>query len=497
MVTNKRDDKTRYLAEWISQVRFEDIPARVIRKAKLQFLSIWASACAGSRTPGVKALLKTVEGWDEGASCTLLPPGKKTSLRGAILFNSGASIALDYDDYLLAAHTGVSAVPLALAFSEKLKLSGRDLLLLQVIVNEVAGRIGASVALGPQNGQAWSFVHLGGGAAAASRAFGLSPEETTNALGAAFYQSTFTIWPGFMGPHTKLLTAGLPATIGVLGAELARSGFTGSPEILEHPIGFINCFADIPTPAMISGLGKAWVTDTLCLKVYPACAYVDPVADCVEQILKQHPGGIKPEQVEEVVVSGGITSFLMDELSSPFTSPEKIERNQATIVLNFNLPYNVAAFLLDGELTPRQLTLERARDPKIWELAKRVRTVNDPRVARAQLNSLLSLEPLPDLKTLAGGNFDLADFHLEKLEVHFSGRVEIRMKNGKVYAATQDIPFGAAGRPLEETEKLIREKFIREGTPVLGEAKVNRALELVAGLDELTDLRELISSLIQ
>jgi hypothetical protein len=70
------------------------------------------------------------------------------------------------------------------------------------------------------------------------------------------------------------------------------------------------------------------------------------------------------------------------------------------------------------------------------------------------------------------------------------------MKNGKVYTATQDIPYGAAGRPIEETEKLIREKFIREGTPVLGEARVNRALELVSNLDQISDLSELTQNLI-
>jgi 2-methylcitrate dehydratase PrpD len=121
-----------------------------------------------------------------------------------------------------------------------------------------------------------------GGAVAAGKLLGLDEPQITNAIGIALSQSTFPILRGFMGPHSKLLTTGIPAQLGVQAAYFAMNNFTGAADIIENPIGFCNMMADIPLQFMVtSALGEAWVTDTICYKLYPGCAYIDGIADCI------------------------------------------------------------------------------------------------------------------------------------------------------------------------------------------------------------------------
>ena len=124
------------LAKFIKNTQYENIPKKIVEITKQQIFSILGAIYAGSTTEAAKILEKTaISELDDGIKeVTIIPSGKKTSLREAIMVNEGNAIALDYDDYLFFAHTGVSVVPLALSLAEKLDLSGKDVLTL-IIMN--------------------------------------------------------------------------------------------------------------------------------------------------------------------------------------------------------------------------------------------------------------------------------------------------------------------------------------------------------------------------
>src|SRR5207247_2289248 len=84
-------------------------------------------------------------------------------------------------------------------------------LVAQIAGNELAGRLGAALLLGPHNGQFWASIHCASGAAAAGVAMGLDADRLAHALAIALYQPPYGLLPGFMGPRTKLLTAAEPA----------------------------------------------------------------------------------------------------------------------------------------------------------------------------------------------------------------------------------------------------------------------------------------------
>ncbi|MHA1264776.1 MAG: MmgE/PrpD family protein [Candidatus Helarchaeota archaeon] len=475
------------LAQFVVNLKYEQIPSRIIKKAKEQILGVLAALYAGSQTLPGKIMVKTIKDWGDREEASLIPSGFMTSVRSAVLGNSSVGVALDYVDYLLSGHTGISAVPVSLAIGEKLERSGKEVLVAQILANEIEGRLGTSVFVGPQNGQCWSYIHLIGGAVAAGRLLDLDEAQIANAIGIALSQSIFTILRGFMGPHSKLLTTGAPSQLGVQAAYLAMNGFTGAADIIENPIGFCNLMADIPLKFVVTdALGKAWVTDTLCYKIYPGCAYIDGMADCIQKILAKNPN-LNSDDIEEIIVYSSVLTSVMNDLALPYTSLDHLQKEKSHVALNFSIPYNAAVMLIDKELTPNQFTQDRILDPKVHELAKKVRIEADLATSLDLLEALPSIR-LPSLKDLVNGKFSLKDANLEKVKVGFGAKVKIKLRDETVYKATQKTPLGTPGNyiPLER-------KYRQEAKAVkFPKEKIDNAIHVVNNLENVPNIKELI-----
>ena len=207
------------IGSWAASLNRDDLPQPVIDRALLQRTSMLAARAAGEEAAATAA--------------TVAPEGEL----GEIYRNAAASIAHDWDDYLFMGHTGHSAVWTATAFCSDPERA----LLAQVAANEVAGRLGAALFLGPHNGQFWASIHCASAAVAAAIGLGLDAGETANAVAIAMYQPPYGMWPGFMGPASKLLTAAEPAIQGARAALLARAGLDGALDVIEHPRGVLAC----------------------------------------------------------------------------------------------------------------------------------------------------------------------------------------------------------------------------------------------------------------
>jgi 2-methylcitrate dehydratase PrpD len=522
------------LAEWICALDYASIPERVLERARHQVLNVLAAVHAGSETHAGRAVLAAARGFGGAGPCTVIPTGEKLPLHDAVLVNSAFSMALDYDDYLYMGHTGHSAVLASWAIAEAEKSSTRDFITAQVIANEIGGRVGASAVLGPQNGQAWSFLHAVEGAAVAAKLYDLSVEQTAHALAIAMYQPTFTLWPGFMGPESKVLTAAGPTVTGMQAAAFARQGLTGASRIFEHPRkGFWASFTYAPMPEMLSGLGQAWVTDTLTFKKHPGCAYIDTTLDALFDALREfdhdHGRAIAPSEVARIVVRASLLTVEMDNLSA-----EHVDASAALspVNINFSIPFNVAIGVIAGRHSAAELSqafLDR-HEHEIRELAGRTELEHDWSmsfdVARAFAGALgrnspaRRLGPRDVVRVLAGyasqmggtkaHSLDLpalarrsaaalarlvadfakqgrqvgaraelglaqADFTRFRMALPASVRIETLL--GEHYKARQNVPFGAPGQ--ERYFETVIEKFLLETEARLGTERAGRALELV------------------
>jgi len=462
------------LAEWVASTTFDDIPARVVEEAKSQILSVLGAVHAGAATDAGCAVVATVSEWPGRPEATLIPSGTRSSVYNAVYANAALSMALDYDDYLFAGHTGHSAVLASLALAEKLGRAGRDVLTAQIVANEVEGRVGASVLFGPQNGQLWTFIHLVGGAVSAAKLAGLDAVTTRSALGIALLQPPYGLWAGFFGSEAKTLMASGPTTAGIQAADLAAHGLGGSPDVIEHPQGFVQAFTHTPLLGAYSGLGTTWLTETLCYKLYPGCAYLDTAIDCV--LALAGAGSIDPARIAAIEVAAGPLTLGMEALAAahvkgPASTP---------VALNFSLPYSAAVALIDRELTPRQFARARIADPAVWALAAKVRvTLDEEFAARTRASSLVRMGDGD-----SGPHLDLATADLSRHRMSFGARVRITCDDGRTLEKAEEVPRGGWGRPPDEKRRAAEEKFLREATPALGCARAAEALAMVGALDE-------------
>jgi MmgE/PrpD N-terminal domain len=453
------------VGEWASGLRAGDLPERVRERALLQTDATLAAGRAGSAAAAPFA--------------AVAPEGPL----GEVYRGATASMAHDWDDYLYMGHPGHSSVWVARAFAPD---DEDRALAAQVAGNEVAGRLGAALLLGPHNGQFWSSIHCASGAVAAGVALELLAEQLAHALAIALYQPNYGLWPGFMGPQSKLLTAAEPAVAGARAAMLAAEGVTGALDVVEHPRGLLRQFAYVPRPAMLGALGEVWLTDTLAYKPYPGCAYLQAaVAGALE-------AGVAPDEVEAIDVDAGLLTTGMEELGAA--------AGLTPVGVTFSVARSVAVGLVAGRLTHAELDpawlAEHAE--AIEPLAARVRVHHDweqtLRTLEGPVQAGASVADVPvgawprvlrRMRELDGGGISggelvallrdgrlrarfgrllrrpertgIAALDTEALRMPFPARLRIRTRSGES-TVVDGAERGAAGHPLAEQRAVVERK---------------------------------------
>ena len=483
---------TREIAEWSSTLAYDDIPQRLRAKTKAQILSVLAAIHAGRHSEGAMSGAEVARSWGGPSESTVFVGGDKLPRHNAIFANTIASVSFDFDDYLCFGHTGHSAVCASLAYGEHEGASGRDVLAAITVGNEVGGRLGGALLLGPQNGQMWSYIHLLEGACVTGRFLGLDAGRTANAVGVAFTQPAYPLMPAFMGPDSKLLIPATTTIDGCRAAELAARGWTGSQSILEDRQGFLRRFNEQNFGWMLTGLGEAWVTDSLCYKVVPGCAYIDTAVDAFDEICRRFEADAarrpNADDIAGISVRCGLLTSGMEGFAQTYRSAERLE----PISINFSVALSFGLMIHAGDLGPKFLShkyLDANRE-NIESIAANVQMAHDAemdeRASEIGERGGVSVRSLLAGQTLSGQSF-------EEYVMTFPTQVTLRTTAGAEYTELADVPRGGAGRPWEETEKLVREKFLANYS---GEtSRANEALAAVERLEEIDDVRELTALL--
>lgn len=468
---------TAHLAEWAAQVQYEDLPRRVVEEAKNQVLSVLASIHAGHFTDVGRTVSRTVKDWGNGTrDASLMPSGERTSLHCAVFANSALSMVLDYDDYLFGGHTGHAAVLVPLAVAEKVAVSGKDLLVAQIIANELGGRLGASLLGRTQQPPACAVVHSIGAAAAAARLLGGNAEQIQSAIGLALAQPPQLLWPAYLGSDAKPLVAASTAPAGLQAAQLAMAGLRCSHEVIGGPGGLVQQLSPQPLFGAFDGLGKTWLTETLSYKIYPGSTYLGAIIDCVLGLQRQHQ--IDARKVRAVTVTTGPAAVRLEAMVAPYLQGA----DTPAASLSMTVAYNVAVALIDKELTTRQLQKERIRDAATWDLAARVQLTADESLGQR-------LRERSPLRSYSEGeqirlHLDLGTADLLGYRSAAAARVRIEMEDGRQFEIEQEVPLGAAGRPFDERRRCVEEKFRRETRYTLRKEKIEKAVDAVLRLDQ-------------
>jgi len=294
---------TASLARFAAELRFEDIPAPVVRRAEDLLVDWFGSAIAGHGARPVEtiAAFARAMGPAEGASELLIGRGTSSPYFAAMV-NAAASHVAEQDDVHNGAvfHPATVVFPVALAWAQALGASGRKLLTAAVAGYEVGIRVGEF--LGRSHYKVFHTTGTAGTLAAAATAghlLGLDAARMQHAFGSAGTQAA-GLWEFLRtAADSKQLHTAHAAAAGLMAASLARDGFTGAQQILEGPQGLAAGMSSDAHPArLVDGLGTRWALAETSFKYHASCRHTHPAADALLAVMQAH--SLRADDIEHV-----------------------------------------------------------------------------------------------------------------------------------------------------------------------------------------------------
>jgi len=287
------DRPTETLAGFAAQLRYESIPAPVLRRCEDLFLDWLGSALAGKGAGPVEAIARVAKlmGPPEGRSEILISRRRSTPLFAAMV-NAAASHFAEQDDVHNGSvfHPAAVVFPPALAVAQALGRSGRELLAASVVGYEVGIRVGEF--LGRSHYRTFHTTGTAGtlaAAAAAGHLLRLPPERMLHAFGSAGTQAA-GLWEFLRdAADSKQLHTAHAAASGLMSAYLADEGLTGARRILEGPQGLAaGMSTDADPDRLVDRLGERWALAETSFKFHASCRHTHPAADALQQVMHAH-----------------------------------------------------------------------------------------------------------------------------------------------------------------------------------------------------------------
>jgi len=449
------------LVQFVCGTAYEALPTGPLNTIRDQLLTVLGTTIAGSGEAGCGALIDYYRSMGGKEEATILIHGGRVPAPAAALVNGVMARALDFDDALApGVHIGASTVPAALAAAElRGGIDGREFLTALLLGSEVGARLNLSEAA--YNGlDPTGICTVFAAAATVSRVLGLSEEETWNALALAFNRACGSFQSNVDGSLAVRVIQGWVAETGVMCARFARAGITGPKNFLEGVYGYYHVYGrDLVDPGLaIAGLGTRFECERILFKKYPSCGLTLGSTDVVLDLMREMDGMVDPA-ADVVKVEVRVPPYTYRLVGHPFeigTTPR--------VNAQFSIRYCVANALLRGSSKLVHFEEEAIRDPRVFEIARRVDVIMDPAM---------------------------------EARGHTPVDMMIRTKDGKEHIAQIDIAPGFPGRPLTQEEQQARfRECIAYAEKPLRKEKIEQIVESVSNIEHVDDVRVLIPLLV-
>lgn len=442
---------TATLAQFVIECASDSISQKARDETRRALLDVIGTTLAGSTEQSGTIITEFVRAeCGGGGQSTVFAGGPRTSASMAALANGTMAHALDYDDVgLQIGHPSVAVIPAALAVAEETGAGGRALLDAIVLGFEIASRIGTAAGRDAyrKGYHGTSIFGVLGAAAAAGRLLGLSVEQQRVAFGIAASEAS-GVRANF-GTMTKPLHAGACGRSGVMAAKLARAGFTADPNVIETGVGYGDVILGTYDLAkMTDGLGSGFAVERgVDIKKFPCCYGNHMTLDGIFALIDEH--GITDQDVASVSVD------------CPTSLPEVLiyHRPETGLQGKFSLEYNIAAALVDRQVTRASFVDQRVNAPRVRRIIENV-TVNAER---------------------AGENRSVG--------------ITVTTTNGRVLKHEQSVIKGSPENPLDRDQLLA--KYRDNAALVLDATDIERTIRLVDTLESQLSVSPLTALLAQ
>ena len=437
---------TEIFARYAAEFHRKPLPPEVVHHAKRAVVDWYASLFPGLGAAPVRQLEETLaDDLDHGRA--FLAQGRSATARAAALINGTAAHAAEVDDSFRDAmyHPGAATIAAALATAQDVGASGLDFLRGVVLGYEVSTRIG--VVMGRPHYQFWHSTGTVGSFGAAAAAAGLMALDegafahalATAATFAAGLQQAFR-----MDSMSKPLHAGRAAEAGVLAAQLARRGVTGSLDIIDGEAGFGRAMSNGPDWSKVGAtLGQDFHIARLTFKNHIGCGHTFAAIDGVLALRDRYD--LQASEIERVHVATYRPALDIACYTHPTTANEA----------RFSLTYVVATALAHGSVRLAAYEPPRLDDPITRALMERISVAIDP-----------------------------------ELDAAFPGqraaRLVIETRDGRRLEHLQPNRKGDPEQALTDAE--LEDKFLELASPVIGPKRAQSLLANIWALDSMTTL---------
>ena len=441
----------------------EMIINRIIDNASVAAASLTRAPIVAARA---QAFSHPVSRGGQGANVFGAELDERTSPEWAAWANGVAVRELDYHDTFLAAeysHPGDNIPPI-LAVAQHAGCDGRALV--RGIATGYEIQVDLVRAISLHKHKIDHVAHLGPSAAAGiGTLLGLDAETIYQAVGQALHTTTATRQS--RKGEISTWKAHAPAFAGKMAVEAvdrAMRGQTSPSPIYEGEDGVIawmldgkDASYDVPLPA--AGEAKRGILDTY-TKEHSAEYQAQAIIDLARRLSTARPELRDPANIESIVLH--TSHHTHNVIGSGANDPQKYDPTASRETLDHSVPYIFAVALQDGTWHHvDSYAPERAGREDTVALWHKITTAEDPEWTRR--------------------------YHsIDPAEKAFGGRVEITLTNGETVvdeiAVADAHPLGA--RPFGREEYIRKFRILAE--PVLDAAEIDRFLELVQRLPELT-----------
>src|SRR5438445_7619553 len=297
---------SRDLAGFVANLRYDDLPAEVVDRAKGVTLEGICCALVGRDFPASRqalALMREEEAGGGGAA-TVLCQGDKLTKAGAAFVNAEASFAGGkWDTFRMLTHPGTAILPAALVAAEAAGASGKQFLTAIAAAYEVMERMAAEFipTVMSRGFHAGPVFGIFGAAVAAAKLGGLDAEQTHAAIAQCVNLASGNL-EGIRSGGRSLREGGAVRNA-LLAVALAKHGTPGGETTLEGEAGFYHAYAGnnrgelrysftganrTDIAKITEGLGRDWIFLETLYRIYSTPGYNIAHIDVTARLCQEH-----------------------------------------------------------------------------------------------------------------------------------------------------------------------------------------------------------------
>lgn len=448
---------TEKLSEYAVNMKYENIPAEVLERAKMMTLhTIGVSLAAAPLTQTTAAInsAKRLNG-GAGGNSTIWVGGQKASAASAAFANGTISDILDWEDCSWTGHPSAGVIPSAVAMAEETKSTGKDFLAAVVAGFEVYVRV--AMAVQPpddfDHSHGWGLTswQIFSSVVPAAKLLGMDEKKTNQAYGmACLYTPICSNLMQATMSNAYHYQHGIAAHSGILAAINADEGIDNLTGGLDIPYAFCEQLTTCPDRSWLIRDLDQYLMMKILIKHWPANMWIQTPIEIVHDLCKEND--IDPSQIEEIIINPP-TQYRMQFYEEGFSS---------LMDAQFSMPFVIASMLYNGKPGPNWFESKLYTDPKIIDLAKRIKGG-------------------PDKEHTLNGSFVLyraGDYPIK--------HVTIRLKDGKIYERTQAIHKGHPDDMFSRQE--FCELFMNNAQFAMSEDKAERLMNFILDLENIDDM---------